>query len=488
MTGPSPPAPSRPAFLRVLTLPDVIVMTTVAVVSPRWITRSAAAGPSALSLWLLAFVLFAWPLATAVVTLTRRYPEQGGLYRWAVRAFGRGHGFVCGWCYWVSNIFYFPSVLVFAAPNALAAFGPPAAALAESRAYTAVFVLGVLWLSTGLNVVGLRAGRWVQRAGTVGLWTPVVVLVAAGGVAAATQGPATAFDAAAFLPRSQAGSALAQWSSLCFAFVGFEIAAFLSQEVADARRTIPMGVALASVLAAAFYLVTTAAILAVLPPDAFSERTGIPEAVDVTAAQFGVPHLGRLVAPLLTAGLVATVDSWVAGSARLPFALGMDEAMPAALARLHPRYRTPAFALLVQGLVASAVFLSSLFLTLAGAHTTVTEAYDILVGVTIVANFIPYLYLFAALLRLTRSRASQAAAGATPRKSHAARTITGAAAGAGLAATAVALLLVFLPPAGTANVLNYQLNLALQTAGLLLAGLAVYRWSRRPRRSPGPAA
>ena len=65
-----------------------------------------------------------------------------------------------------------------------------------------------------------------------------------------------------------------------------------------------------------------------------------------------------------------------------------------ALGALHPRYRTPHVALIAQGVIATLIFLSSLFLTIGGGTTTVQESYDILVNLTIVVYFVPYVYLF----------------------------------------------------------------------------------------------
>ena len=90
-------------------------MTIVAVVSLRWIARSALVGPASFSLWVLAALTFFVPLALTLTHLARRHPEQGGIYAWVRRAFGPVHGFVCGWCLWVNNLFYFPSLLLFAA-------------------------------------------------------------------------------------------------------------------------------------------------------------------------------------------------------------------------------------------------------------------------------------------------------------------------------------------------------------------------------------
>ena len=48
-----------------------------------------------------------------ITELSSRYPQEGGIYVWTKKAFGDFHGFLCGWCYWLNNLFYFPSLLIF---------------------------------------------------------------------------------------------------------------------------------------------------------------------------------------------------------------------------------------------------------------------------------------------------------------------------------------------------------------------------------------
>ena len=124
-------------------------------------------------------------------------------------------------------------------------------------------------------------------------------------------------------------------------------------------------------------------------------------------------------------------------------------------------------ALLAQGVLATLIFLSSLFLTIGGGTTTVQESYDILVNLTIVVYFVPYLYLFVGLTRLLKG----------------AELTIGLrlAALAGLAATTISMILVFVPPAGTTNVLNYEVNLVWQTAAVLAGGIGLYAFGRRAR-------
>src|SRR5688500_7613508 len=150
----------QPTFIKALGLWDIVAMNIVAVVGLRWIARSARLGAPSVSLWLLACLVFFIPLALALIELSSRYPEQGGIYAWVRRAFGPLHGFVAGWCMWVNNLFYFPSLLLFAAANFALVIEPTAAAsapgaLADSRIFSIVFVLGFLWICTGLNIIGL---------------------------------------------------------------------------------------------------------------------------------------------------------------------------------------------------------------------------------------------------------------------------------------------------------------------------------------------
>ncbi|MGE3190356.1 MAG: APC family permease, partial [Vicinamibacterales bacterium] len=207
--------PGQGGFVRALGLWDVVAMNIVAVVGLRWIARSARADAPSVTLWVLACGVFFIPLAATLAELSSRYPEQGGIYAWTRRAFGPLHGFVCGWCMWVNNLFYFPSLLLFAAANALIPFGDAGAALAESRLYSAVFVVGVLWFSTLVNVVGLSSGKWLQNVGSVATWIPAVLLIGFGAAAFATFGSATSFAPANLVPREDFWSTLGLWSAMC---------------------------------------------------------------------------------------------------------------------------------------------------------------------------------------------------------------------------------------------------------------------------------
>jgi amino acid transporter len=132
-------------------------------------------------------------------------------------------------------------------------------------------------------------------------------------------------------------------------------------------------------------------------------------------------------------------------------------------------------ALIVQALIATLIFATSLFLSVGGGASTVQDAYDILVNLTAVVYFVPFLYLFCALFRLDRDSPD-----ARP-SSGGGRLWSWGLAGVGFVATAVAVVLAFVPPKGTANPTNYVINLVVQTGAVMACGLLLWVW-RRGRR------
>src|SRR5947208_83638 len=159
------PATAHPALPRALDLRDMVLFNLVAVVSLRWFATAAAAGPSSITLWVLAALLFFVPQGLAVSDLAARYPDEGGIYSWTKRAFGEGHGFLCGWCYWVNNILYYPNLLMSTAVVGTFVIGRGGSALEGSWLYVLPATLVALWLAVALNIVGVRTGRWLQNLG-----------------------------------------------------------------------------------------------------------------------------------------------------------------------------------------------------------------------------------------------------------------------------------------------------------------------------------
>lgn len=104
-----------PQLHRTLGTLDLVFLNVAAIVGLRWLSVAAQIGPSSLTLWALGMVTFLVPAALTVLELSSREPGEGGVYLWSKSAFGEMNAFIAGWSYWISNLVFFPSVLLFAA-------------------------------------------------------------------------------------------------------------------------------------------------------------------------------------------------------------------------------------------------------------------------------------------------------------------------------------------------------------------------------------
>jgi amino acid transporter len=419
-----------------------VLFNIAAVVGIRWLAAAAQAGPGSITLWLLAAVLFFVPSALAVSTLSARFPEQGGIYVWTRRGFGDWHGFLCGWCYWLSNLFYFPNLLLAGVSMAGFAFG-----LAENKLYILGVSLAILWATLAANLVGLAVGRWVNNAGAAATYLAGGLIIAAGCAAFVRGGSATPLHLA---PDWSLGK-LNFWSQIAFAFGGLELGAVMGGEIRNPARTLPRAAWISGVAIAAFYILGTMSMLALLPPGRISIMNGLVEAGRAAGGRGGVEWLGWVMIALILAAVAGQLGAWMGGSARLPFVIGLDHELPPAFARLHSRWGTPWISILAQGATCT-VFLLAL-----QAGASLRTAYQLLVDMTVITYFIPFLYLFAAAWKNSRRWS----------------------AASGLAVTALSIGLSLIPPEGSGPLWLFELKLAGGCAVLVGAARMVFNAAKR---------
>jgi amino acid transporter len=184
------------------------------------------------------------------------------------------------------------------------------------------------------------------------------------------------------------------WAALLSGFTGAESASCLGGEIRDARRTIPRALLIAGVLITAGYVLGTVAMLVLLPRQQLNGLEGIMQALSSRGAQIGWYGLAPAVALLICIANLGGVSAYLAAMSRLPFVAGIDRYLPAAFGRLHPKWGTPHVSLIVQGIC------SMIFVLLGQLGSTVQGAYQMLVSMTVITTFVPYLFMFAALIQL----------------------------------------------------------------------------------------
>lgn len=389
---------------RALGLRDLVLFNLVAVVGLRWLATAGKAGPSALVLWLLAGVFFFVPQGLVVTELSSRFPQEGGIYQWTKRALGEKHGYLCGWCYWVCNVLYYPNLLISSAVIATFVVGKGESGLVNSWTYVLTATLLCLWLAVWLNVVGLGTGKWLQNAGGIGTYIPGVILILLGGYAAFTgHASANPITRANIVPDLGHLPGLNLWASIAFAFAGLELSSALGGEVRDPRRTLPRAILISGPLIALVYILGTGALLWLIPTGEINIVSGFLQATSAGARDISPSlwWLAPLAAAAYTLGNIGGVGAWLTGPARVAFAIGLDRYFPPAFGKVHPKWKTPYVAILVQAGLATLFLLLSVL----GKGTTVEKAYLILLDTQLLVYFIPYVYLFVSFLVHRRTEA-----------------------------------------------------------------------------------
>jgi len=297
----------------------------------------------------LALVLCAILVAIVAICFAEvgsRFTHTGGPYLFTRTAFGATPGFIVGWLYWVSRVLTFATIcnllVVYLARMAPALQGPAA------RVVIISVVVVAIWL---VNLVGIRQATIVSN----GLTTLKVTLLLVFGVIgiltvrAWPAAPATLPPAADFSDAMLLG---------IFAFVGFEAALVAAGETRNPRRDVPFAVALSLLIVLILYAGVQIVCIAAVPALA----TSTAPFADAAVVLWGPTgeHVITLGAVVIMLG---SLNSGFLATSRLPFAFAELDDMPAVLARVHPKFRTPHVAILASAVLVWLATVASSFLS-----------------------------------------------------------------------------------------------------------------------------
>jgi amino acid transporter len=453
-----------PHLKRVLGRWDLVLLFVVAVFNLNVAPSIAANGGVTVWLWIISVLLFFWPQGIAVIELSQRYPGEGGVYLWAKEVFGDFHGFLSGWCYWTNNMLYVPTVMLYFVGVSVYVLGSGHQTLAESKPFAMVTSLGLLALLTVLNIAGLGVGKWINNAGAIGTGIAAAVLIGLGIIVWLRFGGH--LSATDFRVPADYRSAMNAFGVICFGLVGLELASVMGDEIRDPARDMPQAVAWGGIVSGALYIATTLTLLIAISKSDISVLQGIVQAVGHMAQRVGIAWIIVPFAVMLSLSIAGIGSAWMGGSARIPFVAGLDSYMPGWLGRIHPKYATPYAALIVQGVVSAILVL----LDFAGGER-VQGAFQRMLSLAVVLQLVPFLYMFAALVKFGWRRDSSGRYG---------RPTLLLAGTAGFVTTFLGIALVFFPAQQIVSVFSYEIWMVGGTAFFIaLAAFFFFVYGRR---------
>jgi amino acid transporter len=442
-------------LIRALGRRDLVLLFVVAVFNLNVVPSIAANGGVTIWLWIISLVLFFWPQGIAVIELAHRYPGEGGVYLWAKEVFGDFHGFLSGWCYWTNNMLYVPTIMLYFVGVSVYVLGPAHHDLADKKAFAAIVSLALLFLLTFFNILGLGVGKWINNFGAIGTFLAAGVLIVLGIVIYSRFG--SSLTAAEFKIPANPRFVLNSFGVICFGLIGLELASVMGDEIKDPSRTLPGAVAWGGVLAGALYVGATLTLLIAVGKNV-NVLQGIVQAVTHMAESVGLSAITIPFAILLSLSIAGIGSAWIGGCARIPFVAGLDSYMPSWLGKIHPRFSTPYAALIVQAIVSAILVI----LNFAGAG--VAETFQKLLSLAVVLNLVPFVYMFAALVRFAMTERQP--------KGRYGRTTLFLAGWSGLLTALVGIALVFFPTQQITSLFWYEVWMFGGT--LFFIGLAAF--------------
>jgi amino acid transporter len=277
-----------------------------------------------------------------------RVAQTGGLYAYIEAAFGPLVGFVAGVLLWVGMTAALSAVSVFFA-DAVGALAAPL----SSPPMKKLVIATVIGLFAGLNVLGVANATRFNVLMTIAKLAPLVLVIVVG----LTMLHKERLELVAPKPGDVARGS----TFLMFAFLGVESALVPSGEVKNPSRTIPRAIAIAMIGVVVVYLSVQLVAQSALGATLGASPTPVADAGGVILGSWGRTFI--LVGSAIS--MFGYVSGMTLGAPRALYAFGRDGFIPAAIAAVHDRFRTPHVAIVVQALITIALALSGTFEKLA---------------------------------------------------------------------------------------------------------------------------
>lgn len=449
----------------------LMIITTV--VSLRGLASQAEFGIGSIFYYLLSAVMFLLPFSLVCAELASMFPQKGGVYRWTSAAFGQRTGWVAMFCEWWWVVVWFPTVLMFGAA-ALAYVAWPQSLdheLASSRVYTAIFVLGVFWLSTLNTLRGLRsAARLATWAGVCGTMLPAAILIVLGIIYVATPGHTVDLGSQGFWPEFHGIDTFVLAASIFLFFGGIEVQAVHVPRMADPARQFPRAIMIAVASILVLFIGGTLALGAIVPRHSINLLQTLLVGYRDLWATLGAPWAGNIMAALVTFGVVGQITANIAGPTTGLLDIGHLGLLPPWLQRVNGN-QMPAPLLIAQAVIVTVLVAVML------AMPSVQSAYQLLSQLSSVIYLIMAITVYVACLRLRRHHPEIARPFKIPGRMPGVWLVCGL----GIVGALAALILSFLPPSqiATGSPAVYVGILVGATAVSLALPMLIYR-CRKP--------
>ncbi|KAF1716349.1 amino acid permease [Pseudoxanthomonas yeongjuensis] len=300
-------------------------------------------------------------LARVFARLARELAHADGPYGYVRSTLGDLPAFLAMWCYWVS-VWITNAALATGVVAYIRAAFPELAPLQPS-----LFALGLLWTFVAINLLGVRSGGGVQLVTTALKLLPMLA-IALLGAWMLVNSPHAYVAHPPTQPITLADSMAAGTIAL-FAMLGIESATVPASKVENPGRTIPRATLVGTLLTAAIYLIVSTVPLLLIPSQ---ELAASPAPFALLMDRFAGDGFGRWLALFVVVSGLGALNGWTLLGGEMTRTMADNGTLPAFLSR-NNRHGAPVFALVITGLLASAMILMNYSKSLVNGFTVMSQ-------------------------------------------------------------------------------------------------------------------
>lgn len=442
-----------------LTMTAMAILIITSILSLRGLPSEAKFGVQSIFYYIFAAVVFLLPFSLVCAELASTWTKSGGLYRWVSEAFGPRWGWTAMYLEWQTIIFWFPTVLMFAAASLAYIFWPESFDewLASNKIYTLVIALVVYWAATFNAFRGQKMANKLSTAGgLLGTIIPGAVLILLA-IIYVIAGKEVHLTEMPFIPDFSHLSTVVLAASIFLFYGGMEIQAVHINDMNNPARQFPRSVFIAAIVIVAVYTLGTLAIGTVIDTKDINLLQSLLVAYKALFAAFDLGWLGNVMAIFILFGVIGQVSALVTGPATGLMAVAQSGYLPRSLQRVN-KVGINKSILYIEGALVSILTLILLVLP------TVESAYQIMSQMATIIYLIMVLMIYGAFIRLRRTQ---------PNKRRGFRVPGGKVGewivcGLGILGALAALLLSYIPPSQIAT------GSPVVYVGIILIGVGIF--------------
>ncbi|MDP3560132.1 MAG: APC family permease [Legionellaceae bacterium] len=459
-----------------LSLIPLVLLITGAIDSVRNLPTIALFGPTLIFFFVISAMTFLIPVALVSAELASVWSEEeGGIYSWVSKAFGKNWAFLTVWLQWVNTMVWYPTILSFIA-GTLAYLTHPE--LAHNKGYLITVILVTFWFLTLMALRGLKvSARFASICAFLGMILPMGFIIFLG-IVWITKGNTLAVNLhwSTLIPKHFSPGTLVSLTAMMTSFLGMELAAVHVRDVYNPKRNFPLAVFFSVILIVCTMVMGSLAIAVVIPAKDIHLVDGVMQAFTEFFAAYHLAQLTPLLVVLLLLGSMGSMVNWIISPAKGLLMAAQDDFLP------HWFYKRNKAGVASRVLLAQALMVT-VFCSAFMLFPEINMIYWLFTDLSTELYLLMYILMFLAAWRLKKTHA------------HLPRTfeIPGGRLGyyvvciLGLIGTGVALVVGFIPPQesmGVGGAEHFQQIFSLGLLTMILPALLFYGHRRRVLAGP----